>query len=62
MFFVTVAPLKAAPVFAALTRHHAVAERCRIAGGILLMLVAIQMVFGTEGGLFVQGLPDSLFR
>ena len=92
MFFVTVAPLKAAPVFAVLTRHHTVAERRRVAvkailiatalltvfsvwgddllrvlgitlpavrigGGILLMLMAIQMVFGTEGGLFDDPKP-----
>jgi multiple antibiotic resistance protein len=87
MFFVTVAPVKSMPVFAALTQDRSPGERRRIAGravvyatliltvfcafgddllrvlgisvpairiggGILLMLMAIQMVFGTRGGIF----------
>ncbi len=86
IFFVTIAPLKNVPVFAALTRNRGAGERrwiavravlfasavltvfaafgddllrilgitlpaVRIGGGILLMLMAIQMVFATPGGI-----------
>jgi multiple antibiotic resistance protein len=86
MFFVTIAPLKNVPVFAALTRNRGVGEcrgiavravlfatvvltvfavfgddllrilgitlpAVRIGGGLLLMLMAIQMVFATPGGI-----------
>ena len=98
IFFVTVAPLKNVPVFAALTRHLSVAEQrwvavkavfiatavltvfsafgddllrllgitlpaVRIGGGILLMLMSVQMVFATPGGIMderaAQDQPDA---
>ena len=90
IFFVTIAPLKNVPVFAALTRNRDVGERrwiamravlfatalltvfaafgddllrilgitlpaVRIGGGVLLMLMAIQMVFATPGGILDEG-------
>jgi multiple antibiotic resistance protein len=89
ILFVTAAPLKSVPVFAALTRRLSVDEQrwiavkavlvatviltvfsafgddllrmlgislpaVQIGGGILLMLMAVQMVFGTPGGILEE--------